>query len=733
MAKSFKEITRKAENLIEQGKEADREVKNCQSAVSSANTRVAAARLQLDEASETDEEGRPRGDVDSAKAELNMAEAQLAARERALSSARHRSDRIRSQKNSEVSEIERHNQIARANLEKLQKLKSLAFGENSATLAEGMAERLNEAEDARAKLLRSMGLDATPNHYSSSGEGTSAYVGGVRSFSSIDTRGTLQHYQGGSEGNLAGAGIAAPIGGGLVDPFAIRSGEENTSPKATSSQNDSKILNAIKNVFGFDNTTNMNASNQVDFDGIILRQDVLSDDRYFVQGNNYDKFSHYWQNASEYTRTCSGRKMTIDARDIEGIYLSETEVKDSHLFWNRGQQYQVDSAEYFENLASRIPEIQAKLDAGETAESIMKNPDLKDCYEKYFESPIEVYEADGYYVFASAGRHRCMAAQKLGCKIPVTIIGRIRQKIDHMELSENSFSDEYSGSVTELNNTQRLIDFVNSIPNADNNVLNLYNSIRTICNLKEKGIQFEISHGKNHQLYREGINDNGRIRTSKIVLNVPHFSGDNITGQVQTTLHENMHFIDQLLKRDVQDFYSPGFAASNQRLVNSVKNAPPSFGSDIKTVFAEHALQMDRISNDLQSRYNNEIADARDQLNKDGDFDAYLNKVESAKEKLEKDFDYQARNLMNGGVGQLEDIYDALSAGKYRDKGVVRYGHGSEYYKTDESRINEIIANYASLSVTRPDLVDLLRRDKPDLVDALDNVIDLMNQRVKEF
>ena len=162
-------------------------------------------------------------------------------------------------------------------------------------------------------------------------------------------------------------------------------------------------------------------------------------------------------------------------------------------------------------------------------------------------------------------------------------------------------------------------------------------------------------------------------------------------------------------------------------------NAPPSFGSDIKTVFAEHALQMDRISNDLQSRYNNEIADARDQLNKDGDFDAYLNKVESAKEKLEKDFDYQARNLMNGGVGQLEDIYDALSAGKYRDKGVVRYGHGSEYYKTDESRINEIIANYASLSVTRPDLVDLLRRDKPDLVDALDNVIDLMNQRVKEF
>ncbi len=51
------------------------------------------------------------------------------------------------------------------------------------------------------------------------------------------------------------------------------------------------------------------------------------------------------------------------------------------------------------------------------------------------------------------------------------------------------------------------------------------------------------------------------------------------------------------------------------------------------------------------------------------------------------------------------------------------YGHGSEYYQDMESRVQETIANYAALSVTRPDLIDLLRADKPDLVAELDSTI----------
>ena len=73
MAKSFKELGKKAESLIEQGNEADKRVSSCQARVASSSSRVAAAKRQLAAASETDEEGRTKGNVDQAKAQLGVA------------------------------------------------------------------------------------------------------------------------------------------------------------------------------------------------------------------------------------------------------------------------------------------------------------------------------------------------------------------------------------------------------------------------------------------------------------------------------------------------------------------------------------------------------------------------------------------------------------------------------------------------------------------------------------
>ena len=97
---------------------------------------------------------------------------------------------------------------------------------------------------------------------------------------------------------------------------------------------------------------------------------------------------------------------------------------------------------------------------------------------------------------------------------------------------------------------------------------------------------------------------------------------------------------------------------------------------------------------------------------------------------METKLDYEARNIMGGGIGELQDIYDALSGGKHRDGGAVLYGHGSKYYSSAGKRIDEIIANYGALSVTRPDLIDMLRKDKPDLVAALEEVVEEMRKKV---
>lgn len=220
MAKSFKEIGKKAEALIEQGKEADRKVQSCQARVASSNNRVAAARRQLAAASETDENGNPAGNVEQARAQLSMAENQLAASQRALSSARGDADRVRQQKNAHVQEIERHNHVERSNLEKLRKLRAGAFGADSVALTEGMAQRLNEAEDARVALLRSMGIEATPDHVAVGGDESAASGWKGGGFASLDTTGQAQSYQGGSsEGLGSGSGVATPVGGALGDSF----------------------------------------------------------------------------------------------------------------------------------------------------------------------------------------------------------------------------------------------------------------------------------------------------------------------------------------------------------------------------------------------------------------------------------------------------------------------------------------------------------------------------------
>ena len=58
------------------------------------------------------------------------------------------------------------------------------------------------------------------------------------------------------------------------------------------------------------------------------------------------------------------------------------------------------------------------------------------------------------------------------------------------------------------------------------------------------------------------------------------------------------------------------------------------------------------------------------------------------------------------------------------------YGHGYDYYKSYNNRVQEIWANYCSLSLTRPDLIDTLRKYEPELVRVLDDVAAAIEKRI---
>lgn len=275
MAKSFKEIGKKAEALIEQGKEADRKVQNCQARVASSNSRVAAARRQLAAASETDEEGNPVGDVEQARAQLSMAENQLAASQRALSSARGDADRVKAQKNAHVQEIEQHNRVERSNLDKLRRLRSGAFSSDSVALTEGIAQRLNEAEDARVALLRSMGIDATPDHVSVGGDGSadSGWRGG--GFATLDTTGQARSYHGGgSEGVTSSGGVAAPVGGGLASSGVTNESNGMMSQDPLTSQND-----AYASTTSSHESSNRNNLGSQDLDSILNDSNLSTNEK----------------------------------------------------------------------------------------------------------------------------------------------------------------------------------------------------------------------------------------------------------------------------------------------------------------------------------------------------------------------------------------------------------------------------------------------------------------------
>lgn len=102
-------------------------------------------------------------------------------------------------------------------------------------------------------------------------------------------------------------------------------------------------------------------------------------------------------------------------------------------------------------------------------------------------------------------------------------------------------------------------------------------------------------------------------------------------------------------------------------------------------------------------------------------------------EKVNEEADNERRALFGGGVSGLQDIYDAVSKGTFRDTGQVTYGHGSAYY-TDRRRTNpncsESLANYASLCVGHPELIDILAEDYPEIVTALRGCVEAMLKEV---
>lgn len=301
------------------------------------------------------------------------------------------------------------------------------------------------------------------------------------------------------------------------------------------------------------------------------------------------------------------------------------------------------------------------------------------------------------------------------------------KQAEKVELKMSDYPAEFTKGA-EGKNTQKLIDYINGLEGADPNAVRLYSLMGRLDNLDANGIPFKISHGKSHAVSYTYSPANHTLKSVKI--NYPKLTGDNYAGQVNTTLHEQMHLLD-LFGREDASKYNRWFSTSNKAFVDTFRATSADMSDEITDLFTRHNAEYSSIRDRVKKKYDGMIATAREKYLPNGmspwenlsAYKQYEKEAKKLRKAMTEEIDYESRNIMGGGICSLQDIYDALSGGTYRANGTVIYGHGQRYYAKWDSRIHETVANYVSLSVTRPDLVEMLRRDKPDLCRGLDELV----------
>lgn len=275
------------------------------------------------------------------------------------------------------------------------------------------------------------------------------------------------------------------------------------------------------------------------------------------------------------------------------------------------------------------------------------------------------------------------------------------------------FPDAFYKNAQGKKATKIFAETLNDAEGLDPNIRMLYTNIDNLPNFPDYAISYT---------------DTGHALTfSGKKLKVPKMVGDDLMGQKCTAFHEIGHYIDMGAGKGTKLL-----SELKPDLVTTVVKSGAEIGDEVKKLFDDFASQYHKVTGDLRKAYNIK----RNVLNIDVQagnitWSDYQKKWKTLNKEEKAERDYLARNLCGGGVTSLSDIYDALSGGMYQSTRTLIYGHGAGYYSSYENRCCEIFANYMTLSVNRPDLVEMLRKDKPELCKAYDELIKEMVGKIQ--
>lgn len=325
--------------------------------------------------------------------------------------------------------------------------------------------------------------------------------------------------------------------------------------------------------------------------------------------------------------------------------------------------------------------------------------------------------------------------QLLDSNDKVLTIKRDRVKIlseKRVEFSADKFPISFGIKKKEVESFKILSNFVNKQSKIDNNVASLYTNIPKFDVFNKLGIPFKVKHTKDSALQLKTTYD-GRL--TEVSLDIPIIEQESSLGAINTNLHEIMHYIDRCTGIDTQSINS--FSAKRKDLLAIIKDDNGEIGNDTEKIFTDFNQQVCELKKERREKAIIEHQKLKDNYTKIGlydpqrnifsgrsaDYSRFKREWKAIDNKLVQEYDEKQRSLMGGGISALQDIYDALSGGKHLRTGKVLYGHGVNYFTTSERKASEIVANYGALSITRPDLIDILRKDKPKLVLELEKMV----------
>lgn len=320
-------------------------------------------------------------------------------------------------------------------------------------------------------------------------------------------------------------------------------------------------------------------------------------------------------------------------------------------------------------------------------------------------------------------------------------VEKVNTKTVEKELKENptpvpeqikltDYPQVFYATKPEAKNTQALLDYMNSKTSVDPNVVALYTKMDKLCDGLSDEVVLKVTHGE-HRVKRSW----NRNFEYVFDVGIPKIN-PNYIGTYDTNLHEEMHFLDMLItvKDNKDKLPSKMFSQSYKPLVEAFDKATPVIGDKAKKLFEDFAKECDIIYKKQQETFNTQHEKIKEQYRSGAiDWKKYNSLFKKLQKEVNEEADNKRRALFGGGVSGLQDIYDAVSKGTFRDTGQVTYGHGYAYY-TDRRRTNpncsESLANYASLCVGHPELIDILAEDYPEIVTALRGCVEAMLKEV---